>query len=192
VKRHVFIIGDLIVDHDIFVRGRATSSSNSQGTESHLDIIRRQDTAGGAANSARILAILNEGETYLWGVVGKCHWGNFRTILEGSHAIDGAQKLLNFGASAMSQIRRSTRCHDCFVPTALNSTAGMTPDTRTFLMKSAQLQFSITSTTSKQGKKVRMQSLSMTLRRNASIQSLSRGSAFCRTEPSSTFRRSKV
>ncbi len=90
MKRHVFVIGDLIVDHDVFVRARTTSSSDSPGTESHLDIIRRQDTAGGAANSARILAILNEGKTYLWGVVGKCHWGNFRTILEGSHAIDGA------------------------------------------------------------------------------------------------------
>jgi sugar/nucleoside kinase (ribokinase family) len=91
MKRHVLVIGDLYIDHDIFVT-ELESRFDSGVVELCFNVLRRQDTAGGAANSARILSVLSEGETYLWGVVGSSHWGTFRGILEKSHAIDGANR----------------------------------------------------------------------------------------------------
>jgi bifunctional ADP-heptose synthase (sugar kinase/adenylyltransferase) len=91
MRKHILVIGDLYIDHDIFVTDLAPRGGESRG-EQRFNVVRRQDTAGGAANSARILSVLNEGETYLWGVVGSSHWGTFRGILEKSQAIDGASR----------------------------------------------------------------------------------------------------
>jgi bifunctional ADP-heptose synthase (sugar kinase/adenylyltransferase) len=91
MKKHILVVGDLYIDHDIFVTELASRGDESGG-ELRFNVVRRQDTAGGAANSARILSVLNEGETYLWGVVGSSHWGTFRGILEKSQAIDGASR----------------------------------------------------------------------------------------------------
>ncbi len=88
MKRHVFVIGDLYVDHDIFVT-ELESRSDSGAMEPRFSVVRRQDTAGGAANTARMLSVLSDGATYLWGIVGSTHWGTFRGVLENSHAIDG-------------------------------------------------------------------------------------------------------
>lgn len=89
MKRHMLVVGDLYIDHDIFVT--ELGSQAQAGTVEHrFDVVRRQDTAGGAANCARILSVLNDGDTYLWGCVGSSQWGSFRAILEKSHAIDGA------------------------------------------------------------------------------------------------------
>lgn len=92
MKRHVLVVGDLYIDHDIFVTELPSRRDDSGAGELRFNVLRRQDTAGGAANSARILSVLNQGETYLWGVVGSSHWGTFRGILEKSQAIDGASR----------------------------------------------------------------------------------------------------
>ena len=84
MRKNIIVIGDLVIDHAIFVEERRRTRENED------KVIRRQDTAGGAANTARILAVLNSGKTYLWGVIGTSHWGNFRSILEMSHLLDGA------------------------------------------------------------------------------------------------------
>jgi bifunctional ADP-heptose synthase (sugar kinase/adenylyltransferase) len=90
-KRNVVVIGDLYVDHDIFV-SQLETQKDSGATEPRYTVLRRQDTAGGAANSARILSVLSDGDTYLWGVVGNTHWGTFRDVLEKSHSIDAAMR----------------------------------------------------------------------------------------------------
>ncbi len=91
MRKNIFVIGDLYIDHDIFVT-ELEPLRDSGGLEARYNVIRRQDTAGGAANTARILSVLNDGRTFLWGVVGTSHWGNFRTVLEKSEAIDGANR----------------------------------------------------------------------------------------------------
>jgi sugar/nucleoside kinase (ribokinase family) len=91
MKRHIIIIGDVYIDHDIFVT--ELESRRVSGTvEQRFEVVRRQDTAGGAANSARILSVINDGDTYLWGALGSSHWGTFREILEESHAVDAAHR----------------------------------------------------------------------------------------------------
>jgi sugar/nucleoside kinase (ribokinase family) len=91
VKKNIFILGDLVVDHDVIVR---LSDAMHGSGEGRYDVVRRQDTAGAAANSARILAVLNDGTTSLWGIVGRSNWGSFREVLEASHAIDGAASMV--------------------------------------------------------------------------------------------------
>ncbi len=90
--RHVLVIGDLLVDHDIFVT-QVEPERDSGAMEPGFNVVRRQDSAGGAANSARILSVVNSGNTYLWGIIGSTHWGTFREVLEKSHAIDGASHM---------------------------------------------------------------------------------------------------
>ena len=93
MRKNIFVIGDLVVDHDVFVRELEPTTESAEG-ERRYQVLRRQDTVGGAGNSARILAVLNEGATFLWGVVGRSHWGTFRRILSNSHAIDGASSFV--------------------------------------------------------------------------------------------------
>src|SRR5437764_910156 len=89
MKKNIFVIGDLIIDHTVFAHQR-TEAVQPTESETVLNVLRRQDTAGGAANSARILAVLNDGLTYLWGVLGDSRWGNYRSILESSELLDDA------------------------------------------------------------------------------------------------------
>jgi sugar/nucleoside kinase (ribokinase family) len=95
VSRNIFVIGDLVVDHTVFVQEPSGPHQNIEG-EPIYEVIRRIDTAGGAANTARILAILNPGHTFLWGLTGESNWGSFRSILEKSQAIDGASSNIKF------------------------------------------------------------------------------------------------
>lgn len=82
----LFVVGDLIIDHSVF---RGPTNPQFELPE----ITSRQDTAGGAATTARMLAVLNnEGTTYLWGVLGSSLWGPFRRILEHSQALDTARE----------------------------------------------------------------------------------------------------
>jgi len=90
-----FVIGDLIIDHSIFVED-ITNDRQRRGNEDTYEVLRRTDSAGGAANSARILAALSPGQTYLWGLVGKSHWGSFRNILEHAQAVDGSANNIQF------------------------------------------------------------------------------------------------
>jgi bifunctional ADP-heptose synthase (sugar kinase/adenylyltransferase) len=91
VQKNIFVIGDLKIDHDVFVEEVPPESGHTERT---YRVLRRHDTAGGAANTARILAVLNEGATYLWGVLGRSRWGSFRTILENSNSFDDARKVV--------------------------------------------------------------------------------------------------
>ena len=91
---NIFVVGDLIIDHTIFVNESRYLGRISGGPV--YRVFRRMDTAGGAANSARILAVLNQGRTALWGLTGESHWGSFRSILENCHRIDGAHSNVQF------------------------------------------------------------------------------------------------
>lgn len=91
MRKNIFIIGDVVIDHTVFV-----STPTGPFPENIYRVTRRQDTAGGAANVARILGVLNEGRTYLWGVIGSSRWGSFRRILEHSHLLDGARSNVEF------------------------------------------------------------------------------------------------
>src|SRR5260221_8837924 len=95
VSRNIFVIGDLVVDHTVFVQQPSGPHQNIEGEPVH-EVVRRIDRAGGAANTARILAILNTGQTFLWGLTGESNWGPFRSILEKSQAIDGADSNIKF------------------------------------------------------------------------------------------------
>lgn len=88
MKKSIFVLGDLVIDHVVFVESPKGPHTPAAGETVNV-VKRRQDIAGGAANSARALAVMNEGTTYLWGVFGRSHWGTFRQILESSHLLDG-------------------------------------------------------------------------------------------------------
>jgi bifunctional ADP-heptose synthase (sugar kinase/adenylyltransferase) len=96
---HSFIIGDLVIDHTIFVKD-TTADHQQKARERIFQVLRRTDTAGGAANCARILAALSDGETYLWGIIGKSRWGDFRSILAHAQAVDGSRNAIELRGSA--------------------------------------------------------------------------------------------
>lgn len=88
-RKNFFVVGDLIIDHAVFVEPPDYDSEPAEG-ETTYKVVRRQNTVGGAANTARILAALYpHGKTYLWGILGGSHWGTVRQILEASQALDG-------------------------------------------------------------------------------------------------------
>jgi sugar/nucleoside kinase (ribokinase family) len=89
-----FVLGDLIIDHTVFVT-EPLPHQQKEG-EPIYRVLRRMDTAGGAANTARILAVLNPGQTFLWGLMGESNWGSFRSILENCQRIDGADSNVEF------------------------------------------------------------------------------------------------
>lgn len=84
-----FVIGDLVIDHAIFV-AETTPNHQQIQNERIFKVLRRTDMAGGAANCARILAALSSGQTLLWGLIGSSHWGSVRKILEQSQEVDGS------------------------------------------------------------------------------------------------------
>jgi len=89
--KNFMVAGDLIIDHTIFVENpQEPFEPTTVPEEKAYTVVGRQSMAGGAANTARILATLYpEGKTFLWGILGDSHWGTFRKILEDSQAIDG-------------------------------------------------------------------------------------------------------
>lgn len=90
-RKNFMVAGDLIIDHAVFVKTHDEPIHPEAVPEKiNYTVVSRQSTAGGAANTARILAALYpEGKIYLWGILGDSHWGTFRKILEGSQAMDG-------------------------------------------------------------------------------------------------------
>ena len=84
---NIFVVGDVVIDHAIFVVGKAVRF-HTVDDEKVYDVRRRVNTAGGAANAARILGSLNRGNTYLWGVTGRSLWGTFSDVLEASEVAD--------------------------------------------------------------------------------------------------------
>jgi len=96
-SKNIVVIGDLIIDHAIFVEGIDPRKVSHVQDEQPYRVIRRQNTAGGAANTARLLVTLYpEGTTYLWGLLGESPWGRFRDILENNLIQDGAQRTIEF------------------------------------------------------------------------------------------------
>ncbi len=87
---NVFVLGDLILDHTIFVSQKEPGTYQPVQTEQAHEVHRRTNLAGGAANCARVLAALGTGRTYLWGVGGRSPWGRFSDVLEQSHIYDAA------------------------------------------------------------------------------------------------------
>lgn len=100
VEKNLFVIGDLVHDHTVFVVDVTGRNNNPVEDERVYRVLRRHDTAGGAANSARMLAVLNKRDTSLWGVLGACRWGDFRTLLANCHIHDGAHATTHFRAVA--------------------------------------------------------------------------------------------
>ncbi|HYE14028.1 MAG TPA: hypothetical protein VD968_06265, partial [Pyrinomonadaceae bacterium] len=95
-NKNIFVIGDLVIDHTIYVSIESERRSHLNIGVPIYQVLRRLDTAGGAANCARILSVLNAGHTFLWGLIGKSHWGSFRSILERCQLIDGAHSNIKF------------------------------------------------------------------------------------------------
>lgn len=92
------VIGDMVVDVTIFVRD-STAEHQQDAPEQNqriFEVIRRTRTGGGAANCARALAVLSQGDTYLWGPTGKSPGGSFRELLEQSLQIDGSSGRIRF------------------------------------------------------------------------------------------------
>jgi bifunctional ADP-heptose synthase (sugar kinase/adenylyltransferase) len=87
---NVFVLGDLILDHAIFVGQKGDGSYQRVQDESAYSVHRRTNLAGGAANCARVLAAVSAGRTYLWGVGGRSPWGRFSEVLDQSHVYDAA------------------------------------------------------------------------------------------------------
>jgi hypothetical protein len=92
-RNNIFVIGDLVIDHTVVVKA-VERPHDVRGTV--YEVIRRIDTAGGAANCARILAALSPGFTFLWGLIGHSVWGGFRGVLENSQIIDGSNLAIKF------------------------------------------------------------------------------------------------
>jgi bifunctional ADP-heptose synthase (sugar kinase/adenylyltransferase) len=95
-NKNIFVIGDLVIDHTVYVSSEAEIRARQHTGVPIYQVVRRLDTAGGAANCARVLAVLNPGHTFLWGLIGKSHWGDFRSILEHCQLIDGAHSNIKF------------------------------------------------------------------------------------------------
>lgn len=89
---NVFVIGDLVIDHTVFVKSASQGHLEPVTGENAFQVQRRLDTAGGAATAARTISVFSEGTTYLWGILGTSRWGTFRSILENSQALDGAMR----------------------------------------------------------------------------------------------------
>jgi hypothetical protein len=87
---NVFVIGDLVIDHTVFVQSAQTGVLEPVARETAFQAQRRLDTAGGAATAARTISVSSNGTTFLWGLLGTSRWGTFRAILENSQALDGA------------------------------------------------------------------------------------------------------
>ena len=110
---NIFVFGDLVLDHAIFVKKKG-GRSQRVGDEKIYDVIRRIDTAGGAANCARVLAVLSRGRTFLWGVTGASPWGAFASVLRNAEVSDCAVSPIVFWthydkAPAMNTITRVIR-----------------------------------------------------------------------------------
>jgi len=84
---NIFVAGDLVIDHTNFVVAKV-GRHHAIDDEKVYDVRRRINTAGGAANCARILGALSRGATYLWGVTGRSLWGAFTDVLEHSEVAD--------------------------------------------------------------------------------------------------------
>jgi hypothetical protein len=89
---NVFVIGDLVIDHTVFVKPAIGGHLEPVSGELAFQVQRRLDTAGGAATAARAISVSSEGTTFLWGLLGTSPWGTFRSILENSQALDGAMR----------------------------------------------------------------------------------------------------
>lgn len=120
LKRTVntFIIGDLVIDHTVFVHDKPQSYPVQVSGELAFRVNRRLDTAGGAATTARTINSLGDGNTFLWGLVGSSPWGSFRSVLENSQAVDGAKNRIEFRGvqdetdAAMTTISRLVAVHN--------------------------------------------------------------------------------
>jgi len=92
---NLIIIGDLLIDHTVFVKGSEIYPLPVPG-EMAYQVLRRIDIAGGAATTARAINNISEGTTFLWGLLGASPWGTFRNILANSQALDGAKNRIEF------------------------------------------------------------------------------------------------
>ena len=92
---NIFVLGDLVHDHAIFVE-RKTAPHQPVAQEGVYVVQSRLDTAGGAANCARILAATSYGKTFLWGITGRSLWRDFPTILLDCHNLDAADQPIRF------------------------------------------------------------------------------------------------
>jgi len=89
IPLNIFVLGDLVLDHAIFVR-RKDTPFEAVGNEKVTEVRTRITMAGGAANCARALAAVGKGHTFLWGITGRSPWGEFSDVLSRSHIYDCA------------------------------------------------------------------------------------------------------
>jgi hypothetical protein len=95
---NAFVFGDLLIDHTAFVEKDKNDHPLRMGQEESYRVLRRIDTAGGAATSARAINVLTGGTVYLWGLIGYSPWGAFRSILEMSQITDNVNKRIELRA----------------------------------------------------------------------------------------------
>lgn len=94
-KMNIFVFGDLVLDYSIEVETKKRPYQPAEG-EKVYQAVRRLYDAGGAANCARVLAALEAGKVWLWGLTGHSPYGKFTEILKSCHAVDGAHKKVLF------------------------------------------------------------------------------------------------
>jgi len=98
MRRTVFVIGDLVIDHTIFVRQTApTGRIRLASARSSFEVLRRQDRAGGAATHRQAAGRGERRTDVLVGVpVGSSQWGSFEEVLDKSQELDGGRQRIVF------------------------------------------------------------------------------------------------
>lgn len=117
-RANVFVIGDLVIDHTVFVTPPEHRHPEPVSGEDAWSVLHRLDTAGGAATAARTINMLSDGTTFLWGLIGSSPWGTFRSILDNSQSLDGATHRIEFRGvrdetdAPMTTVSRLVLVHD--------------------------------------------------------------------------------
>lgn len=89
----VVVVGDIIIDHDILVRRSALLHAEILGKEIPYEVERRYTTVGGAGGSARLLAMINGGDTFLAGFSAPTMWGQaMAETMEGCRTYDNSPR----------------------------------------------------------------------------------------------------
>jgi len=95
---NLFVFGDLVLDHLIPVTD-IPAPLHAGEREQFGSGLPRKNYAGGAALTARLIASLSDGRTFLWGLSGDSRWGSFSHLLELSQQFDTVVSPIQYRAS---------------------------------------------------------------------------------------------
>jgi bifunctional ADP-heptose synthase (sugar kinase/adenylyltransferase) len=94
---NIFVFGDLVLDHFIPVTEKEVPYQSFL-KERVVDGQPRKNSAGGAANCARVIAALGRGRACLWGLSGHSLWGSFVQIIDASAADSTENRVIFHGS----------------------------------------------------------------------------------------------